>query len=192
MRPALYIFKQRFRYLQMMTDSIIIIDDDPRFSAVLARRFIKEVGVEVRCFTSAKAALLGSEQIVFCILLDMMLENNEIGLNYIEALKARYQPTHLIIMTGYASIPTTVEAIKKGATDYLTKPVTFATLHKKLFNHAPTTETTLKPMTPAQAEWEHIQRILHDNRGNISATAKELGMHRRTLQRKLLKLSPNR
>lgn len=175
-----------------MTDSIIIIDDDPRFSAVLARRFTKEMGCEVRCFTSAEAALLEPEQIVFCILLDMMLESNEVGLNYIEALKARYKPTHLIMMTGYASIPTTVEAIKKGATDYLTKPVTFATLHKKLFSVAPASHDALKPMTPAQAEWEHIQRILHDNKGNISATAKELGMHRRTLQRKLLKLSPNR
>ncbi|MBU3023240.1 response regulator transcription factor [Aestuariibacter sp. A3R04] len=175
-----------------MTNTIIIIDDDPRFSSVLARRFEKEAACEVLCYESAKAALREPIPGALCILLDMMLGNSEIGLTYIEALKTSYQPKHLIIMTGYASIPTTVEAIKKGATDYLTKPVAFATLYNKLFDHAPATEASLKPMTPAQAEWEHIQRILHDNNGNISATAKVLGMHRRTLQRKLLKLSPNR
>ena len=96
-------------------------------------------------------------------------------------------------MTGYASIPTTVQAIKKGATDYLSKPVTFQALLQRLEGAQPDNEQTEPhlPMTPAQAEREHIQRALHDNNNNISATAKALGMHRRTLQRKLQKLSPS-
>ena len=174
-----------------MTQVVLIIDDDQRLSEVLARRFKAKTSYEVHCYPSATEALNYQGNTVFAIFLDMMLEN-EIGLNFISQLSERFSPEHLIIMTGYASIPTTVQAIKNGATDYLSTPVTFQTLLQRLQDPqtASDTQPPHQPMTPAQAEWEHIQRALHDHNNNISATAKALGMHRRTLQRKLQKLSP--
>ncbi|WP_139138983.1 response regulator transcription factor [Alteromonas confluentis] len=175
-----------------MKKTVLIIDDDVRLSEVLSRRFKAKTDYLVHCYSSASEALAHEPQSVFAVFLDMMLED-EIGLDFITQLKTHFSPEHLIIMTGYASIPTTVQAIKKGATDYLSKPVTFQALLQRLEGAQPNHEQTEPhlPMTPAQAEWEHIQRALHDNNNNISATAKALGMHRRTLQRKLQKLSPS-
>lgn len=172
--------------------TIFIIDDDPRLSQVLARRFATKTEFNVHCFASASEAMHHWQTGVYAILLDMMLQD-ETGLDFIEQLAARFCPRHLIVMTGYASIPTTVRAIKSGATDYLTKPVSFQTILQRLGVVSAADETeSLTPMTPAQAEWEHIQRTLHDHENNISATAKALGMHRRTLQRKLQKMSPGK
>lgn len=174
-----------------MTQTLFIIDDDSRFTEVLARRFKANTDYQIRCFSSASEALTQPVEDVFAILLDMMLEN-EVGLDFVAHFSSRFSPRHLIIMTGYASVPTTVKAIKNGATDYLTKPVTFQTLLQRLSDAPPADDNeNLVPMTPARAEWEHIQRALFDNNNNISATAKALGMHRRTLQRKLQKLSPS-
>ncbi|MGB0495310.1 MAG: response regulator transcription factor, partial [Kangiellaceae bacterium] len=84
-------------------------------------------------------------------------------------------------------ISTAVEAIKLGADDYLPKPITA----KELINHLQDKKSTVdlaisdKPMSVGRLEWEHIQKVLQDNKGNISASARALGMHRRTLQRKL-------
>ena len=101
------------------------------------------------------------------------------------------------MLTGYASITTAVDAIKLGAVQYLAKPVDVATL-LAAFDHAleagesspaPSTLAAIPqaPMSVDRIEWEHIQRVLREYKGNISATARALNMHRRTLQRKLLK-----
>ncbi|MBU2977191.1 response regulator [Alteromonas sp. C1M14] len=175
-----------------MTQEIMIIDDDLRMTQVLARRLSREGQFCVSSFDSAAAALAEPTRHVFGILLDMML-GDEIGLDYIERLNAHFRPSHLIVISGYASIPTTVKAMKLGATDYLTKPVNSSTIIQRLGNgDIPLDTESLRPMTPAQAEWEHIQRVLDEHDGNISATAKALGIHRRTLQRKLQKMSPKR
>jgi len=97
-----------------------------------------------------------------------------------------------VVLTGYASIATTVEAMKRGATDYLTKPVGTNELLRRFTNEKlELHDTSINRLTPTQIEWEHIQRVLADNQGNVSKTARELGMHRRTLQRKLSKRSPH-
>ena len=101
------------------------------------------------------------------------------------------------MLTGFASIATTVQAVKLGADDYLTKPVDFAVLLQALEgdkavaaeNNGNTQDTGVLLSTD-QIEWEHIQRVLAQQDGNISQTARLLGMHRRTLQRKLLKHRP--
>ena len=175
-----------------MTKPIIIIDDDLRLTSVLARRFNATGKFSVTTFSQASEALAASPQACFAILLDMMI-GDELGLDFISALKAHYAPEHLIIMTGYASIATTVTAMKRGATDYLAKPASFSELLAKLEGSPGTTENVEhRPLTAAQAEWEHIQRILEENDGNISRTAEALGMHRRSLQRKLQKHSPTK
>jgi two-component system response regulator RegA len=100
----------------------------------------------------------------------------------------------IVVLTGYASIATAVRAIKLGADDYLAKPVTASAVAAVLERGARTeahdddnSAAPLEPMSPRRLEWEHIQRVLAEHDGNISATARTLRMHRRTLQRKLAK-----
>ena len=174
-----------------MTKPLLIIDDDTRLTAVLERRFTATGNYSVTTFDRASSALAAPAQPCYAILLDMMIDD-ELGLEYISPLKDRYQPQHLIIMTGYASIATTVTAMKRGATDYLAKPASFNELISKLEGQPATAAVEHKPLTAAQAEWEHIQRILAEHNGNISRTAEALGMHRRSLQRKLQKHSPTK
>ncbi|WP_170669062.1 response regulator transcription factor [Alteromonas pelagimontana] len=173
---------------------ILLIDDDERFAQVLRRRFEATGNYTVETFPSASAAMQAVKTTTHAILLDMMLEQ-EIGLDFVVPLNARFSPKHLIIMTGYASIATTVAAMKKGATNYIAKPVGFAVLLQQLSDVSDQEEVetfTHSPMTAAQVEWEHIQRVLLENNGNVSAAAKALKMHRRSLQRKLQKFSPNK
>ncbi|NVK54830.1 MAG: response regulator [Alteromonadaceae bacterium] len=176
-----------------MTPTLLIIDDDQRLTEVLQRRFLATGEFEVIVFNQASEALKAPQVKCFGILLDMMI-GNELGLDYISALKEHFNPEHLIVMTGYASIATTVTAMKRGATDYLAKPASFAELRKKLQNNNNEEEplSGLQHLTAAQVEWEHIQRVLNENNGNVSRTAESLGMHRRSLQRKLQKFSPTK
>ena len=176
----------------MDNTSLIIIDDDASYRGVLQRRLAQKTDFEVLTFASTRAALQHTSPLrCHGIILDMMLAG-ESGLDAIGQLKQHFAPTHLIMLTGYASIATTVEAMRRGATDYLAKPVALTTLLQRLLASEVAVESVSPSvtLTPAQLEWEHIQRTLLDHRGNISATAKALGMHRRTLQRKLQKMSP--
>ncbi|MFQ6370471.1 response regulator transcription factor [Shewanella sp. YIC-542] len=173
---------------------IIVIDDDRTYLEVLQRRLQQAIGCDVQTHTSVATALQQPPQPVDAILLDMMLEQGS-SLDSIASLKHHFCPKQLIMLTGYASIATTVEAMRRGATDYLAKPVGLNEILQRLdpgpqANQAQAVDN--KPLTPAQVEWEHIQRILLAHDGNISATAKALGLHRRTLQRKLQKHSPGR
>ncbi|MCH1923502.1 response regulator [Shewanella sp. C32] len=170
--------------------TILLIDDDATYLSVLQRRLRQASEFEVITCQSLTAALALPAQPLHGILLDMMLDN-ESGLAGITALKQHFTPRHLIMLTGYASIATTVEAMRRGATDYLAKPVGLNELLQRL-QQGEVTPAPATPMTPAQVEWEHIQRVLLEHDGNISNTAKALGIHRRTLQRKLQKYAPVR
>ena len=98
----------------------------------------------------------------------------------------------IVVLTGYASIATAIEAIKIGATHYLTKPAKaeeiVAAFERVWAN--PNVHVSEAPAPIARVEWEHIQKVLSEQGGNITETAKALGMHRRTLQRKLAKRPP--
>jgi two-component system response regulator RegA len=111
------------------------------------------------------------------------------GLKLVERLKAEDPHTRIVVLTGHGSIPTAVEAIKLGATYYLVKPVDADTVVAAFSREEGDAGLPLedRPMTVERVEWEHIQRVLHDHDGNVSATARALSMHRRTLQRKLHK-----
>ncbi|MDP5029175.1 MAG: response regulator [Paraglaciecola sp.] len=170
--------------------NLLVIDDDVTFIEVLQRRLQRTEQFQVSVYTSLEQALAAPAQVVHGILLDMMLLEGS-GLDGIAPLKAKFAPKHLIMLTGYASIATTVEAMRRGATDYIAKPVGLQELIERL-QETPLAQTGAepKPMTKAQAEWEHIQRVLLANQGNVTLTADALGMHRRSLQRKLQKHSP--
>ncbi|WP_158967560.1 response regulator transcription factor [Paraglaciecola sp. L3A3] len=172
--------------------NILLIDDDETFITVLQRRLEKNADFNVSAFTSVELALLHDNADIHGILLDMMLLDSS-GLDGIAPLKAKFNPKHLIMLSGYASIATTVEAMRRGATDFIAKPVGLQELISRL-QEKPADDSIpqVKSLTKAQAEWEHIQRVLLTHKGNISATAEALGMHRRSLQRKLQKFSPNK
>jgi two-component system response regulator RegA len=111
------------------------------------------------------------------------------GLVLVKHLIAIDPHTRIVMLTGFSSIATAVEAIKLGATHYLSKPAdadeVIAAFDREGGNSD--VKVTSQPLSVNRLEWEHIQKVLNDHDGNISATARALNMHRRTLQRKLQK-----
>lgn len=167
----------------------LLVDDDAAFSAVLAR-------VLQRRGEQAFTACNGNEAIVQLqnkkidrVVLDLKLEQ-ESGLAILQQLLAQQPALEIVILTGYSSISTAVEAIKLGATNYLCKPAGMEEIIAAFeVRTGGAAEVPLEDSPPSvnRLEWEHIQKVLNHHEGNISATAKTLGMHRRTLQRKLQK-----
>lgn len=168
--------------------SLLIVDDDITFCDVLAKAMTKR-GFNVNCAHNIDDALENVEAITpeFAII-DLKL-NNESGLTLVEKLKALDPGTRIVMLTGYASIATAVEAIKLGATHYLAKPVDADEIMKAFERTTGDSDVQIStnPLSVGRLEWEYIHRILTENNNNISVTARILNMHRRTLQRKLAK-----
>jgi two-component system response regulator RegA len=123
------------------------------------------------------------------VVLDLNLGGSS-GLALVEPLLRLNPDCRIVVLTGYASIATAVDAIKLGAIQYLSKPVAVETILGAFdSDDQPNVEDSpvAEPLSVDRLEWEHIQRVLRENDGNISATARALRMHRRTLQRKLAK-----
>ena len=171
---------------------LLIIEDDQAFAATLTRRLSKQ-GFECLQIHQADQALLTCHQFQpDYVLLDMKL-NVDSGLLLIKPIRAALPKARIVLLTGFASIATAVEAMRLGADDYLAKPADTKMLLSALMpddKARATNETVLfetEMMSTERVEWEHIQQALRVNEGNVSATARQLGMHRRTLQRKLQK-----
>ncbi|MCP1728341.1 two-component system response regulator RegA [Natronospira proteinivora] len=174
-----------------MTESrtLLIIDDDDRFRRILARALTQR-GFTAHTATDGQAALHALASLSpWGMIVDLRLAEYEDGLQLIPRLRKRCPHTRILMLTGYASIATAVEAVKLGADQYLAKPADTETilLHLEGTSITPEPDEVDKAMSVRQLEWEHIQRVLRDKNGNISAAARALGMHRRTLQRKLQK-----
>ena len=168
-----------------MTERILLVDDDATFTAVM-QRGLERRGFTVRCCQSGDEALAACEDFQpQRILLDLNMPEVS-GLVVLPELLAASPEARLVVLTGYSSIATAVEATKAGASNYLCKP---ASIDEVLaaFDDGGQAEIPVDPISVDRLEWEHIQKVLHDNDGNVSATARALGMHRRTLQRKLQK-----
>jgi len=159
---------------------VLVVDDDERFAVTLAAALARR-GYVAHVAHNAEAAIV-----------DLKLGADD-GLALIEPLRRAHPKMRIVVLTGYASIATAVKAIKLGADDYLAKPVTasaVAAVLERGGREPPSAELAaapLEPMSTRRLEWEHIQRVLAEHDGNISATARTLRMHRRTLQRKLAK-----
>jgi two-component system response regulator RegA len=165
---------------------VLVVDDDERFAETLARALARR-GYRPEVAGSVQAALDAAEQSVpDAAVVDLRLDEDS-GLDLVEPLRAMGPDMRIVVLTGYASIATAVTAIKLGADNYLPKPVTAAALIRALEGDGspPAEITGAGPMSPRRLEWEHIQRVLAEHGGNVSATARALKMHRRTLQRKL-------
>ena len=171
-----------------MKERFLIVDDDPAFTRVLSRAMTRrEYDVQV-ARSSEEAEQLIENWIPDLATVDLKMDGNS-GLSLIPKLRQSNTAMKILMLTGYASIATAVEAIKLGATQYLPKPADaeqILTALNKVEADAEV-EVTEQPMSVNRLEWEHIQKVLKEHEGNISATARALGMHRRTLQRKLSK-----
>jgi two-component system response regulator RegA len=171
-----------------LTETFLIVDDDPTFTRVLSRAMTKR-GFEVKVARSAEDALeIVKSWIPDFATLDLKMDGAS-GLTIIQQLREINPDIRMVVLTGYASISTAVEAIKLGATQYLPKPANADEILQALEQTDPdeSVEIAQQPMSVNRLEWEHIQKVLTEHEGNVSATARALGMHRRTLQRKLAK-----
>lgn len=167
----------------------LLVDDDETFRKVLSRA-LQRRGHQVHVAGDGASALsIATNTPLSRVVLDLKL-NQESGLSLIEPLLACQPGLEIIVLTGYASISTAVEAIQRGALNYLCKPVDTEAI---LAAFAQKPESAVVPdtdpsrMSLKRLQWEHIQRVLQEHGGNISAAARALGLHRRTLQRRLSK-----
>ena len=175
--------------------SILIVDDDEVYRTRLARAFVDR-GYDTRTaqdYDSAVAAAT-TDSPEFAVV-DLKMPGKS-GLELVKALREIDESTKMLVLTGYGSIATAIDAVRLGATYYLSKPadadeIVAAFARGEAPPLAPP-EIDYRAPSLARAEWEHINRVLSDCGGNISEAARRLGIHRRSLQRKLQKYPPNK
>ncbi|MFP5418578.1 MAG: response regulator transcription factor [Gammaproteobacteria bacterium] len=171
--------------------TLLIVEDDADFAAALARAMTKR-GCDVALAHDATEAWVVANRVrPTHVVVDLKLPGDS-GLKVVEHLAARNPAPAIVVLTGYASIATAVEAVRLGARHYLAKPADADEILAALLRDQPDAALDVhpEPLTVARLEWEHIQKVLNEHAGNISATARALKMHRRTLQRKLDKNPP--
>lgn len=167
---------------------ILIVEDDAAYAQALGRALVRR-GHVVDIEAEAESALVRVATADYeAVILDLKLGMDS-GLRLIAPMKALRPRLRILLLTGYASIATAVEAIKLGAVHYLPKPAGAEEILAALGRAAgdAAVPPAPAPMSVERLEWEHIQQVLAEHAGNISATARALKMHRRTLQRKLAK-----
>lgn len=167
-----------------MTNKILILDDDQRLVESLKKDFL-EKKFEVICLD--KISDITKDHKVQYAVVDLRLSQGQFGLDAISKIIEFNPDAKVIVLSGYGSITTAVEALKKGAIDYLTKPASFKQIWDALHGQKIQESTEIKRMSLSEVEHEYIDFVLTKNNGNISKTAKDLGLHRQSLQRKLKK-----
>ena len=175
--------------------SILLVDDDEVFRNRLARAFVDR-GYDVRTGHDYDTGLASAkEDSPEFAVIDLKMTGRG-GLELVKAISEIDPQTKIVVLTGYGSIATAIDAVRLGATYYLSKPADADDIVNAFARgQAPPLEppeVEYKAPSLARAEWEHINRVLSDCGGNISEAARRLGIHRRSLQRKLQKYPPNR
>ncbi len=171
-----------------MNDIVLVVDDDLVFSRALAeslrRRGLKALTAPDRAQGYEEARAFRPSRVV----VDLRMPGG--GLELVRELREELPESRVVVLTGYGSIRTAVEAVKLGAVQYLTKPVGVDALLRAFDGQSEPGsgdedgEEPL-PLSLGELEWEHLQRVLAETKGNVSEAARRLGMHRRSLQRKL-------
>ncbi len=172
--------------------TLLYLEDDDAL-AFVTKRALEARHYDVEHFSNlSDAEQRLAERDFHCALLDLKI-GNETSLRFIQQIKAR-QDIPVVLITGYGSIRTTVQAMRLGAINYLSKPcsisdIVAALTDAEFHNGSDQSSAQRHVEVPSlrRQEWEAIQRALEQNEGNVSATARQLKMHRRTLQRKLAK-----
>lgn len=168
--------------------TLMVVDDDDTFRRVLSRGLRQRGFYVVEAASAEQAWQLAQNDPPEYAVIDLKMEGAS-GLVLVRQLASLEAGVNMVVLTGYASISTAVEAIKLGAVHYLAKPVEINEIIQAFQKGKGDAEMPISssPLSVDRLEWEHIQRVLAENQGNISATARSLNMHRRTLQRKLSK-----
>ena len=177
--------------------SLLIVEDDERLRGRLARAF-RERGLDTREAGDYESAVAAArDESPEFLLVDLRMPGRS-GLDVIRDVKALDPGTTAVVLTGYGSIATALEAVRLGAADYLTKPADVESI-LAAFRRAESgsdqpasSDGEMAVPSLARVEWEHISRVVSDCDGNISKAARLLGIHRRSLQRKLHKYPPSR
>lgn len=173
--------------------SLLIVEDDDRLRERLARA-LRERGYETREAHDYDSALQAArEDSPEYLLVDLRFPGGKSGLDVVRDIKAIDASTVAVVLTGYGSIATAVEAVRLGAAEYLTKPADVDQIIAAFSRSSSPAAVSsgAQPGEPeqvpslARVEWEHINRVLADCGGNVSKAARLLGIHRRSLQRKL-------
>ncbi len=168
--------------------ALLLVEDDALFCQVMGHALAKR-GFRVEVAHNVDAGIALSEKIApeFAVV-DLNMPGPS-GLVLIKHLIAMDPHTRIVMLTGFASIATAVEAIKLGAIHYLSKPADADEVVAAFYREKGDAgvDISKRPLSVNRLEWEHIQKVLSDHNGNITGTARALGMHRRTLQRKLQK-----
>jgi len=179
--------------------SVLLVDDDERFRSRMARAF-EQRGYEAQQADGHDGAVAVAElESTEYAVVDLRMPGKS-GLELVRELHRIDPSTRIVVLTGYGSIATALEAVRLGATHYLTKPADVDEVIEAFGrSNAPTELGAVPtgseaPQTPslARVEWEHIQRVLTDCGGNITKASERLGIHRRSLQRKLSKFPTSR
>ncbi len=165
---------------------LLLVDDDETFCSVL-KSALERRSYDVIVANNVKDGIFQAEKnIPEYAVIDLRI-GHESGLELVKKLISLDDNTQIVMLTGFASIATAVEAIKLGAVHYLTKPANtdeiVSALHKN--DGDSTVLISENPLSVKRLEWEHLQKVLMQHEGNISSAARALNMHRRTLQRKL-------
>jgi len=168
---------------------LLLVDDDETFRERLAISLGRR-GYEIRPAAHAEQALALAKTFVPDYAVVDLKMPGEGGLELIPRLRALLPQLHLVVLTGYGSIATALEAVRLGAADYLTKPADADQIDRTLQGKKNDVEVSVPSLD--RVEWEHLQRVLADCENNISRAARVLGIDRRSLQRKLAKYPPNR
>lgn len=170
--------------------SLLLVDDDEVFCQVLGRAFEKR-GFDVWLAHSVTAAMkrVNQDGTPDYAVIDLSMPGGLSGLSLVEQLNAYDAQVLMVVLTGYASVATAVEAIKLGAIYYLIKPAHADDIIEAFGKQHGNADAQVieEAASVRRVEWEYIQKTLHDCGGNISEAARKLGLHRRTLQRKLAK-----
>jgi two-component system response regulator RegA len=166
---------------------ILIVDDDEPFRLALRNAFLRR-GYEVAVAGSpAEAETAVREGVPQYAVVDLRMPGGS-GLDVVRALRALSSPPQVVVLTGYGTIGTAVEAVRLGAINYLNKPADADEIEAALQGKRPPSPHDVPSLD--RQEWEYLNRVLADCNGNISEAARRLKMHRRTLQRKLQKHPP--
>jgi two-component system, response regulator RegA len=168
--------------------SLLVVEDDDVLRRRLARAF-RERGFHVReAAGAAEAVRLAQEEPPSHAIVDLRLGERS-GIDVVRALCGATPGVAVVVLTGYGSIATALAAVRLGARHYLTKPADVDEILAAFARECPAAEPSAPAAVPtlARVEWEHINRVLADCGGNVSLAARRLGIHRRSLQRKLAK-----
>ena len=173
-----------------MTDmdkpNLLLVDDDETFCSVL-KPALEKRNFQVSVANDVKSGISLAEQTEpEYAVIDLRIGHDS-GLEMVKKLISLDDNTQIVMLTGFASIATAVEAIKLGAIHYLTKPANADEIVNALYKNKGDSSVVINqnPLSVKRLEWEHLQKVLMQHEGNISAAARALNMHRRTLQRKL-------